>query len=257
MHRLSTILLFLIMVSTLSAQGPPITTGTPVMLGLEGNGIRTFGKYISTEKAKVYVQPIGIPYNVTAKFQIGTILPFKVIKPNEQAAVKGLSDIAIFAKYQLYKKDGTAKTFRILANIKQTFPTAKTTTTPQLGTGLFQTYLGLIFGSISSKVGLYGDLGINIPSRDAAKKLIYNLSIGLPLLPQQYPQKQLNLYLEMNGNYIPAADAHTLFLSPGLQLIPGRRVLFEASYQYPIIQSDNILNKTNYRFVLGTRFLIN
>jgi len=257
MYRATILLLALVFATTLMAQGPPITTETPVMLGLEGNGIRTFGKFISTEKAKVYVQPIGIPYNVTSKFQIGTVLPFKVIKPNEQSAVKGLSDIAVFAKLQLYKKDGTAKTFRILAAIKETFPTAKTTTTPQLGTGLFQTYLGLIFGRISSKAGLYGDFGINIPSGGATKNLIYNLSFGVPLLPQQYPQKQLNLFLEMNGNYIPVADANTLFLSPGLQFIPGRRVLFEVSYQYPIIQPGNTLNKTNYRFLLGTRFLIN
>ncbi|MEE8289408.1 MAG: hypothetical protein V3R25_08335, partial [Nitrosomonadaceae bacterium] len=38
------------------AQGPPIFTDTPLLLGLEGGGIRTFGKYISKENANIYLQ---------------------------------------------------------------------------------------------------------------------------------------------------------------------------------------------------------
>ena len=106
-------------VIALFAQGPPITTETPIMLGLEGNGIRTFGKFISKENVNVYIQPIAIPYNISSKFQIGGIFPIKFITPKGKAMTGGFADITVFAKYQLYKKDETAKTFRILANIKQ------------------------------------------------------------------------------------------------------------------------------------------
>ena len=59
-HFLTVILLIFLTTSAFS-QGPPITTATPIMLGLEGGGIRTFGKFISKENVNIYVQPIGIP----------------------------------------------------------------------------------------------------------------------------------------------------------------------------------------------------
>lgn len=64
------------------SQGPPITTETPIMLGLEGSGIRTFGKFISKENTNIYIQAVGLPYNITSKFQIGGVFPFKFITPN-------------------------------------------------------------------------------------------------------------------------------------------------------------------------------
>ena len=240
----------------LFAQGPPITTETPVMLGLQGSGIRTFGKFISKENATIYVQPIGIPYNITSKIQIGGIFPIKFINPKNKETKGGLADVTIFTKYQLYKKDGKAKTFRVLANLKQSFPTGKTSSYPKIGSGTYQTYIGLIIGKISSAIGVYGDFGYNISSNGATNNFLYNFSISVPVLPQIYPQKQLNTLLEFNGNYIIDPNIHTLFISPGLQFIPGRRILFEASFQIPIIQSNIIVNKTKYAFLLGTRFLI-
>ncbi len=252
------LIILLVFFTTMSrAQGPPITTQTPVMLGLEGNGIRTFGKFISKEKATVYVQPIGIPYNITSKFQIGGIFPYKVVNPKNGDAVSGFADLTIFAKYQLYKKDGKAKTFRILANVKQTFPTGKTATMPAIGSGLSQTYIGFILGKISSKAGFYSDFGYTLTNKGATDSFSYNFSVGVPLLEQKYPQKQLNTFLEFNGNYLFDPNIHTVFLSPGLQWIPGRRFLLETSFQIPIVQENIAVNKTNYMVLIGTRFLIN
>jgi len=252
------LLILIIFTTTISiAQGPPITTQTPVMLGLEGNGIRTFGKFISKENVNVYVQPIGIPYNISSKFQIGGTVPFKSISPKGGKTISGFSDITIFAKYQLFKKDGKAKTFRILANLKQTFPTGNTSNMPTVGAGLSQTYIGFILGQITSAVGIYGDFGYTITNKGATDSFSYNFSVGVPLLPQKYPQKQLNSFLEFNGNYLFDSNIHTLFISPGIQFIPGRRILFESSFQIPIVQNNISLNKTNYMILLGSRFLIN
>ena len=247
----------LISATALFAQGPPITVETPVMLGFEGSGIRTFGRFISKENVKIYIQPIGIPYNITPEFQVGGILPFKFITPEGTETTGGLADITIFTKYQLFKKDGTAKTFRILANVKQSFPTGKTKSNPKLGSGIYQTYVGLIVGKISSKIGIYGDFGYNITSNETTDNFLYNISVGIPLLPHEYPQKQINTFLEFNGNYIIDPNIHTLFISPGFQFIPGRRILFETSFQLPIVQNNIVTNKTNYMVLLGTRFLIN
>ncbi len=257
MRKVLQISILLFSTTPLFAQGPPITTQTPVMLGLEGNGIRSFGKFISKENVNIYVQPIGIPYNISTKFQIGGIFPYKVVNPKNGDAVNGFTDLTVFAKYQLYKKDGKAKTFRILANVKQTFPTGKTSTMPAIGSGLSQTYIGLIVGKISTRVGFYSDFGYTITNKGATDSFSYNFSVGIPLLEQKYPQKQLNTFLEFNGNYLIDPNIHTVFVSPGLQWIPGRRFLLETSFQLPILQQNINTNKTNYMLLIGTRFLIN
>lgn len=257
MGRLIIIVLMISAPITTFSQGPPITTETPVMLGLQGGGIRTFGKLISKENTTIYMHLIGIPYNLTTKFQLGAIIPFKYIAPKNSKSATGLSDITLFAKYQFFKKDSKAKTLRVLGLIKHGFPTGKTNSNPSLGSGLTQTYIGLVIGRINTKMGIYGDFGYNITNKNASDNLSYNFSIGAPILPHKYPQKQLNSFLEFNGDYVFDAELHTLFLSPGLQFIPGRQILFETSFQIPIIQENNTMNKTNYIILIGTRFLMN
>lgn len=257
MNRLIIIILGVFSTLNLSAQGPPITTETPIMLGLEGNGIRTFGKFISKENVNTYIQVVGIPYNISTKFQIGGIFPFRYINPKNGDAISGFADITIFAKYQMYKIDGKAKTFRILGIIKQTFPTGRTSSTPPIGSGLSHTYIGLILGKISSRAGFYTDFGYTITNKGATDNFSYNFSVGLPLLEQKYPQKQLNTFLEFNGNYLLDPNINTVFISPGLQFIPGRRLLVETSFQLPVLQQNIKANKTNYMLLVGIRFLIN
>ncbi len=241
----------------LPAQGPPITTGTPVMLGLEGSGIRTFGKYISKEQASVYVHVFGLPYNINPKLQIGGILPIKFITPHEAETNGGVADIVLFGKYQLYKRDGKAKTFRILGQLKQILPTGKRSGVPPLGSGLYQTYAGFVVGKISSKMGIYADAGYNFIQGRASDNIAYNFSVSVPLLPQKYPQNQLNVLLEWNGNYVIDPKLHSLFVSPGLQYILGRRILFETSFQYPVLQKNITANKTKFMVLFGTRFIFN
>ena len=239
------------------SQGPPITVETPIMLGLEGSGVRTFGRYISTENSKNYVHIVAVPYNFSTKFQMGAILPYVFKTPQGAERVSGFGDMTIFAKYQLYKKDETAKTFRILARVAQTFSTGKTTSDPPIGSNLSQTYFGFVIGQITSKKGIYGDIGYRWVNQNALDHILYNFSFGIPLLEHQYPQKQINAYMEINGNYQLQTTQHQFFLAPGLQWIPGRRFLLESSLQLPLFQDENITNKTNFRWLIGIRFLIN
>jgi len=257
MNKLIAMLIGVLSTMSVFAQGPPITTETPIMLGLGGNGIRTFGKFISKENATIYIQPIAIPFNITSKFQVGGIFPFKFITPQDAETTGGFADMTVFAKYQLYKKDGKAKTFRVLGMVKQVIPTGKTTSSPAIGAGLYQTYIGLVIGKLTTKKGVYADFGYNITNKNASDNFIYNFSVGVPVLPHQYPQNQLNVFLELNGNYIFDPKVHTLFISPGLQFIPGRRILFETSFQIPMVQNNIATNKTKYMILLGSRFLLN
>jgi len=238
------------------AQGPPINTDTPILLGLSGSGVRTFGKFIKKEQATVYIQPIVLPYNLTPELLIGAIVPLVYKNPDNMASRFGVGDVAMFIKRTLYQKDNKAKTFRIMGKVKQVFPTGNSSELPALGANSYQTLLGLVTGYITTKIGLYSELGYNITSNGLPDNIVYNFAAGYPLLPQQYPAKQINLFLELNGNYLLASDVNSLFLSPGVQWITGRRLLIESSVQLPLIEQVAETQRTKYVFTLGVRVLL-
>lgn len=237
-------------------QGPPIFTDTPIMLGLEGRGIRTFGNIISKENANAYVHPLAIPYNISRKWQVGTVIPFVSISPDAIPANTGIGDMKVFTKYQLYQKDGKRKTFRGLLKLAQTFPTGNSTEAPALGTGAYQTTMSVVNGYVTTQYGIYGEFGYNITSNGLPDNVIYNMAFGYPLLPQKYPPRQVNLFLELNGNYILDDVGNNLFLSPGIQYIVGKKLLFETGIQLPLDESASAGNKTNFILRIGTRILI-
>jgi hypothetical protein len=250
------ILVLLLFLSEAKAQGPPIFTETPIMLGLDGGGVRTFGKFISKENAKVYIQPIAIPYNISTKWQVGGIIPLMNNAPEGAESRFGLTDVKIYAKYQIHKKDGKGKTFRTLVKLTESFPTGNTSDAPPLGSGAWETTVALVSGLISTKYGLYGELAYNITSDGLPDKLIYNVAFAYPLLPQKYPPNQINVFLEFNGNLITGSGIHNLFISPGIQYIAGSRFLIETGIQLPLTQGVADSEKTKFMFTLGVRVLI-
>ena len=130
------------------AQGPPIFTETPIMLGVEGRGVRTFGKYISKKNAKTYIHPFAVPYNITSKFQVGGMLPLVYAAPEGTDSRFGIGDVMIFVKYQILQIDKQGKTFRTILKLTETFPSGKTTA-PSLGMGAYQTALGMVSGYVT------------------------------------------------------------------------------------------------------------
>ena len=80
------------------AQGPPIFTETPIMLGVEGRGVRTFGNIVQKENANAYIQPIAIPYNITNKWQVGAVVPFVSIGLKGISTNSGIGDVNLFVK---------------------------------------------------------------------------------------------------------------------------------------------------------------
>lgn len=238
------------------AQGPPIFTDTPIMLGLDGGGIRTFGQFVSKENSKVYINPIIVPYNITSKWQMGVIAPFVNKAPQGTDSRFGFGDLKLYTKYQIHQKDGKGKTFRTLIKLTETFPTGNTTNDPSLGSGAYQTAIGLVSGYITTKYGLYGEIAYSVTSNGLSDNFIYNLAFGFPLLPQKYPPKQLNLFLELNGTKIADTGDNAIFFSPGIQYIAGSRVLFETGIQLPILENLPDAQKTNFMYRFGVRVLI-
>jgi len=235
--------------SNLFAQGPPINADTPILLGLEGGGFRTFGKIISTDSGETYVQPFAIPYNLGRNFQIGVIQPFVSRFPNRGENQSGFGNLSLFAKQMLIQIDSKAKTFRSLLKFTQTFPTGAS----NVSTDVYSSQIMLVTGYVTLKYGFYGSVGYTFVSKNLPDNLIYNFAFGYPLLPQKYPPFQLNLYLEFNGQHTFEVDKNLLFLSPGVQLIASSRLLLETSIQVPIVDDNNILN---YTFSFGIRWLV-
>ena len=238
------------------AQGPPVFTETPVMLGLQGRGIRTFGKFISKENARIYIHPVAVPYNLTAKWQIGGVVPFVNKSLNNAGSRSGIGDIKVFTKYQLIQKDRERKTFRTLIKVVESFPTGNSEGMPPLGSGVYQTTIGLVNGYVATEFGIYGEVAYHTSFGKLPDRFLYNLAFGYPLLPQKYPPKQINVYLELNGNVIADGNNHNLFLSPAVQYIAGRRLLFETGVQLPLAEEVPEMQKTNFIYTLGTRVLI-
>lgn len=237
-------------------QGPPVFTDTPIMLGLEGRGIRTFANLVSRVNANAYIQPIVFPYNISTKWQIGALAPFVSISPDGLDSRSGLGDVRVFTKYQIYQKDGKAKTFRGLIKLTETFPTGNSTEIPSLGTGGYQTTISIVSGYVTTKYGIYGEFGYNIAGNGLPDNFIYNIAFGYPLLPQKYPPNQMNLFLELNGNYVFDQIGNTLYLSPGIQYIAGRKLLFESGIQLPLDDSAPDGRQINYILRIGTRILM-
>lgn len=238
------------------SQGPPIFTETPIMFGVEGRGVRTFGNIVQKENANAYIQPIAIPYNITNKWQVGAIVPFVAITPNGMSTNFSIGDLNLFVKRQLYQIDGKAKTLRGLLKITETLPTGKTSGIPPLGADAWQTNLSTANAYVTTKFGIYSEIGYTIKANELADNFIYNLAFGLPLLPQKYPPKQLNIYLELNGVYEFDDIGNNLFISPGLQFIAGRKFLLETGIQLPLEQAAPEGQKTDYILRIGTRILI-
>ncbi len=230
------------------AQGPPIFTDSPLLLGLEGGGIRTFGKYISTESGKSYIQPLVIPYNVTTDFQIGGIQPYVFRSPDNGESQSGFGNFTLFGKYSIIQIDGKAKTFRALLKYTQTFTTGASNVSVNANASQFS----IVTGYVTINYGIYGTLGYTFVSNDLPDNLIYNFAFGYPILPQKYPPFQLNIFIELNGIHTLDVNKHLLFVSPGLQLITSSTFLIETGVQIPVIDDRNT---TKFAYTLGIRFL--
>ena len=245
------LLLLLTFFSTniLKAQGPPIYTDTPILLGLDGGGIRTFGKFTSTENGNVFVQPFTIPYNLTTDLQIGMVQPFVVLSPKDKDSESGFGNLTVFGKYSVFQKNGRGKTFRGMLKFKQSFNTGSA----KFSSPAVLSQFDFVTGYITTKIGIYGSIGYAIISQNMQDKIFLNFAFAYPLLPQNYPPFQVNLFLEFNGVHTLEISKNLIFISPGIQLIATSTFLIEAGFQIPVVDD---INSTDYSTSFGIRYLI-
>lgn len=267
------------------AQGPPIITDTPILLGLEGKAVAV--RTVVVKKSRLYqdgnrisdplqrevtatIFPISVPYNVTSDLLFGMTIPLTNIHITSLSGDNtsfGLSDISLFAKYLVVQVDELQETFRVIIKGSVKLPTGNKNRTPALGTGTFDYSFGTVGAWIGKRFGIYGDVSYILNGTSDGYKFgnsfSYNAAIAFRAIPavyKAYPTDQWNLYLELNGKSFLMDDENgqalqntgrnIVFLSPGIQYILSRIFLVEGSLQIPIIQS---LNGTQ----LGTDFSAN
>ncbi len=278
--------------STAYSQGPPIITDTPILLGLEGRAImarsmivRSTTLYSDGERIEDPMQreviaavfPIGIPYNISRNLLVSVMVPVMSVRGKSVEGSQtstGLGDITVTAKYLFLQHDRLQETFRIAAKTVVKFPSGNEERQPALGTGTYDVSAGAVVGWIGRRFGVYGDVLYSFNGRAGGiahgNSLKYNAAIGFRGIPDvydRYPMSQLNLYLEFNGEYsrphtgdgenIPDTGGNVVYISPGIQYIPGRQFLVEGFLQIPAIQSLNGTQLgTDFRFGIGIRWLL-
>ncbi len=263
------------------AQGPPINTDSPILLGISGAGVRSFVKVIKKssqdEDLTVTVLPVVIPYNVTTRLLVGGVFPYfnKELDTNTGSmSSSGFGDTKLFAKYVVHQIDRKQETIRFVVKSSVTLPTGDEDAEPALGDGTTDYSFGVVAGWIKPRVSLTTEgvysLNTSRSGMNYGDSFAYNIALGYRLSPavyERYPSPQVNVYLELNGittkrdvlNSQSDKDTGgtTLLLSPGIQYVGGRKWLVEGSIQFPIVENLNGSQlETDIIASLGMRILL-
>ena len=273
------------------AQGPPRVTDTPIMIGLEGRGVRTFvrvtrrgGLRSGTRRlgdgpptVTATVIPVAVPWNVTARTQVGVVLPtMRVVSEASSRRVStGPGDVSVFVKRLLVQVDGRGETFRVAGRLRTKLPTGDEDARPALGSGAVGVSGSVVAAWIRRRVGIYGEV-VATTSPFGGREVVpgerfaLNVALGYRLLPavyRTYPQPQLNGYLEAtletrrpadrDAAAVPDTGADRVYLAPGLQWVGGRRWLVEGGVRWPVYERvRGVQLVAGWSVSVGTRVLV-
>ena len=235
------------------AQGPPITSDKPIMLGGGSFTTKTLVEIRTTERGTFTYVPVMLHYLPTANSLVAVHLPYIGYNFESGATGGSLADIKLMGKYQFYRKDGTGKTFRMVAKTLQTLPTGEDLDLMELSTGKYAGYYGLVAGYESLKYGISNEIGYNWMPDGTMDEFRYKLGFGLPLLKPQYPNKQVNLYFEYTNSWLVERDWYQLLYAQGIQYA-RKNVTFDLAVQVPLVNDVDQGRKLKYSLFLGTRY---
>ncbi len=234
-------------------QGPPITVDKALMLGSGSYTIRSLTEIRNTERLTAVFIPVEGVYLPTANTSIGVVLPYITYNFEEGPSGSNIADIEISGKYQFVRKDGTGKTFRVLAKTTQNLPTGQDLDIIGLSTALYEGYYGFVSAYETLKYGISSELGYNWVPGGTLDELRAKLGFGLPLLKPQYPNRQLNLYFEYSSSWLTTRDWYQLFYAQGIQYA-GKNITIDASIQLPLAQDLPEFRELNYSLFIGGRY---
>ena len=238
------------------SQGPPITGDKPVMLGGNTWLIKSLTEIRFTDQGNFIKAPIMGHYLPSANSLIGIHIPFVSSNIDGSEPIKSLGDIELLGKYQFYRKDGTGKTFRMVAKTLQVIPTGEPLGVQGISLDTYQSYVGLVAGYESLKYGISNELGFNFQPDNDVDDLRHKLSFGLPLTKPTYPVKKFNLYFEYQNSWFTTLNKFMLLYAQGIQYAKGRFTI-EGAVQFPLIQTTSDPRiKRNLSVFIGSRYIL-
>lgn len=247
-------LIAILLVQTASiAQGPPITADKPIMLGGNSFTTKTLTEIRHINRGTFVYVPVMLHYLPTSNSLVALHLPYIHYDMEDGTLGSSLADIKVMGKYQFYRKDGTGKTFRMVAKTLQTLPTGKKIDAMDLSTGMYAGYYGIVAGYESLKYGISNELGYNWMPGGSLDELRYKLGFGLPLLKPQYPNKQVNLYFEYTNSWQVERDGYQLLYAQGVQYA-RKNITFDLAVQLPLVNDVREQDKLKYSLFLGSRY---
>jgi len=244
---------FLFLFGYAVAQGPPITSDKPIMLGANSFTLKTLVELRNTAFGNFEYMPLMLHYLPTANTLIAVHIPYMSYQLTGGDSGNGLADMKLLGKYQFYRKDATGKTFRMVAKTIQTLPTGMDLDVMELSTGKYQGYYGLVTGYETLKYGISSEVGYNSMPNGTMDEIRAKLGFGLPLLPPRYPNKQLNLYFEYANSWLTERGWYQLLYAQGIQLAL-KNVTFEMAIQVPLVNDVDQGRQVNHSVFLGTRY---
>ncbi|MGB0789497.1 MAG: hypothetical protein ACPG7E_01475 [Marinirhabdus sp.] len=240
------------------SQGPPLTADKPIMLAGGASIFKTLTEVRSTNEGTFVRAPLMAHYLPTSNILVAVHLPY-VSYAFTDASGRGsgttLGDINILGKYQFYRKDATAKTFRIVAKTLQTLPTGKALDIEDFSTGDYAGYYGFVAGYESLKFGISSEIGYKWVPNGTLDVFQQKLGFGLPLLKPTYPVNQLNLYFEYASEWLVSRNEYVLKYAQGIQYA-RKKWTWEAGIQLPLVQDAPKAEAFNYALFIGARFIL-
>ncbi|GAK89716.1 hypothetical protein JCM19297_338 [Nonlabens ulvanivorans] len=234
------------------SQGPPITADKPIMLGGNSFTMKTLTEIRNTERGTAVYVPVMLHYLPTANSLIALHVPYVNYDLSDTSG-SGLADMKIMGKYQFYRKDGTGRTFRMVAKTLQTLPTGQEIDVMDISTGKYSGYYGIVSGLETLKYGISTEIGYNWMPDGTLDEFRTKLGFGLPLLKPQYPNNQLNLYFEYSSVWLHERYWYQLLYAQGIQYA-RKNITFDLAVQLPLIQDIADDRALNYSVFVGTRY---
>jgi hypothetical protein len=248
-----------LLIHTMQAQGPAITSDSPIMIGSQRSEIRTLMEYRKTEHAEYFIAPIQFSRTFTKDLLLGAKLPMihqiSSIHSDYNSNSFQAGDLQLFAKYQFYRKDRTAKTLRMVLKAVENLPKGQFENVHMVSMQQFQSYKALVVGYETLRMGISNELGINWVPGNPNHDIRYNLSFGLPLLEPVYPTRQINLYFDYSSIWEFNTGDYYLFYAQGVQFARDNFTV-ELALQLPLYQQgpEHMIRKIG--LMLGSRVIL-
>lgn len=178
----------------------------------------------------------------------------------------GVGDVLVDTKWVFLRRDRRRGTTRVglqagvevpVGDTDDRLPGGGVAPRPlQVGSGTWDVPVEILVTDVRDRLGLNANVGGRFHGEDDGFEpgdvFDYDLAIGWRIAPTVYGSLQdqtVIAYVELNGEVVgedgidgrenPDSGGHLLFASGDLQWVPAPWLLFEGSYQHPVVQDLN------------------